>query len=193
MTASSPWGLGLIAPDDSFYEDEPVSSWRALETFNNLLHYTDEFAQTRINWTAVDEDGVFLANHPARDVAWSQPFLLSWLAPNKPAGIDLCIQGDADVIARVVPNSYPLGAATAPSLFVTALSPGAGSPATYLHQPGDPNAAAAIFEGWVQPAAIQGSDSNIYQPRVCLVRLELIIPWVEAASKINAVCLREFA
>lgn len=207
MTQSSYSGYVLRTPATAFSDDEPVSSYRAWENRQNLLHLTDESAQHRINWVSPDASGYGIEATPEVDNApiWSHVYPHTFLAPGKPANLDLYVQGhDCIVIASLVPYTAPLavygGTNLATNVVFTEildLSGATPTSATFLY---DYGASGTTFDlsvfnsAWAAPGIIVGSDGIAYTPLVCLMRLDLqVIANTEDPARVFGVCLREYA
>ncbi len=203
MTQSSVSGYVLRSPVTAFEARGPMSSYRAWENRQNLMHLTDESAQHRINWVTPDSAGYGIETTGTTDETptWSATYPHTWLAPGKPANLALYVQGHhCYVRARLVPwNSTLLqrdldnGNNSAPAVFDTTLDLTSPTPTAdgYLY----------IVNGidldtfnlaWMSPGIVVGSDGVAYQPQVCLMRLELQLV-AEVGARVFGVLLRECA
>lgn len=203
MPQSSIFGFYLNTPVTSFDEGEPVSSYRATELQQNLLHLTDEFAQTYINWIAPGGDAIYDASPPGGTqpdfVVWSQTYMHRWLAPGKPSNLDLHVWGDGLAArCRVVPMNAPMlqgrdAGGGIPSVFDVFLNLSAGPvAASYTHQ-NTADSVKVFDKGWYKPATVAAPGfDGVYEPQVCMMRLEIIC-LTESPMQIDGVCLRGFA
>lgn len=200
MAASSLFQGFAEGPTDSFGEGKPVSSIQALQLQSNLLHLTDEFAQTRINWVAADTEGVY--QNSASNLIWSQTYVHRWLGPGKPANVDIHLWGeDCIVRARLVPHHTPRWARdsvsdrrVSPAVFdeLIDLSAGGIQSGSYTHQ-NDADSVKVFETAWYKPGVVASAVADgVWEPQVCLMRLELE-PIAESGFQIIGVCLREFA
>lgn len=205
MSQSSAAGYVIRAPLTSFSANEPVSAWRAYENRQNLLHLTDEFSQHRINWVSRDATGhgIEVSGNPDETAIWSCTYPHTWLAPNKPANLDLQVMGhDCYVRARLLPHTAPIqqsgqlaGNMATTAVFDTTLDVSSASPTTdsYLHIVSSFHLP-TYEKGWMRPSGgeQEGSDGVTRKPSVCLMRLELQI-LAETPCRVYGVLLREFA
>ena len=202
MTASSVSGYVLRAPVTAFDAGQPVSSFRAWENRQNILHLTDEFSQHRINWVSRDESGHGIESADGDTPIWSYTYPHTWLAPNKPANIDVQVMGHhCFVRARLVKWDAPpllsgiINGNLADSVFDEILDVSSSSPtsADFLHINGA--SSISVFDtAWMKPSGggQQGADGVTRKPAVCLMRLELQV-LSETASRVFGVLLRECA
>lgn len=204
MTQSSVAGYVLRAPVGAFNAGQPVSSYRAWENRQNLLHLTDEFCQVRVNWVSRDEagHGIEHSGDPSETPIWSATFPVTWLNPVKPANFDLQVMGhDCFVRARLVPwdstvlLAGTLGGNLPDAVFDELLDLSSASPTSdsYLHINGA-QSIAVLQRGWMKPSGSgqQGADGVTRKPSVCLMRLELQI-LAETGARVFGVLLRECA
>jgi len=203
MSQSSVTGYVLTFPIYGLSANEPMSSYRAWENRENLMHLTDEFSQHRVNWMTPDASGYGIEHSGTPDEAptWSITYPHTWLAPDKPANLDLRVMGhDCYVRARLVPWYVPLirdgflnGSGTGPEVFSELLDLSSASPTedSYLHIVTGIDVA-TYDSAWVGHWLATGSDGVARRPHVCLMRLELHV-LAETAARVFGVCLREFA
>jgi len=204
MSQSSVSGYVLRTPATAFAANGPVSSYRAWENRQNLLHLTDESAQHRINWVTPDAAGFGIEAATASGNApiWSATYVHSWLAPGKPANLVLRVLGkNCIVIASVMPSTAPVvqygqGNLSVDTVFTEVLNLSGTSPTedNYLHI----NSAfdLPVYErAWIEVGSVVGSDGIAYRPRVCLLRLELqvIANDDDNDARVFGVMLRECA
>ncbi len=205
MAQSTINGFFTPAYDAVLDDDEPVSSYRAWELRQNILHCTDEFTQHRINWVADATTGGFVntpdpaaGTVPNRLFIWAQPYVHTWLSPFKPANIDLCVTASSVesgiVVARLVPMSTAPGD-EGPFILLgsfTASDPSSQNTITHVMTVAD----FAVLElGWQRPAIVAGAGGESLQPRMCLMRLELLSARGanDDAVHVHGVLMREYA
>lgn len=204
MTQSSLSGYVLKAPQTAFDAGEPMSSYRAWEQRQNELHLTDQFCQTRINWTSLDAagHGIEATGIPGETPTWSATYPHTWLNPIKPANLVLRVTGhDCYVRARVIAAdrniivSNLINGNLPPAVFDTILDLSSASPTSdgYLHINGA-QSISILETGWMKPSGggQTGIDGITRKPGVCLMRLELQI-LSEIAARVTGVLLREVA
>lgn len=203
MSASTVRGYALRAPDDAFNATQPVSSWRATELCSNLLHFTDEFCQHRVNWIATDPevgtDGIEGSQAITR--VWCQAYPHTWLGPNKPANVDLHVQAagilsDATLWFRLVPNSARIGDLSAPAVFseTQLFNQAGGAVNDYTLTHLNDEASTRVFQsGWAQPGVVLDSAGTAHAVSQCMMRLEIICLDGSNSFQVYGVLLREFA
>ncbi len=203
MPKSSIFGTYLPAPITAFDEGEPVASWRATELQQNILHLTDEFTQTYINWIAPEDDGIYDPTPPGGAdpdyVVWSQEYPHRWLGPNKPSNLDLHVWGGGMVAGcRIVPYTTPVAIGlneflSAPAVFIVGLTLGAyPDSASYTHQ--NTQEDVGMYDrAWYRPATVAAPGfDGVFEPQICRMRLDIMCI-SESPLRLNGVCLRGFA
>lgn len=203
MSQTSLSGYVLRCPVTSFEARGPMSSYRAWENRQNLMHLTDESTQTRVNWVTQDAAGygIEVVSPSYLNPTWSATYPHTWLASFKPSNLVLAVQGhDCYVRARLVPWNAPIltsdinnGNMAATAVFDTMLNLTSPTPglAAYLHI-GTGFDLATYNSAWTSPGTVIGSDGIPYSPEVCLMRLELQVI-AEIGARVFGVMLRECA
>lgn len=187
-------------PEAVLDEMEPVSSARVFELRDKLLHLTDEYSQVRCSWVSPNaaDYGITGSGISDEQPVWSFTYPHTWLAPNKPANLDIRILAeDCSVIVRLVTAKTPLPVSGNPNdrdatgIFTASYT--FTGPDEYNEQWFVTDAELPGFaSGWETPGTILGSDGVAYSPRVCMMRFE-VWPLAEVAHRVYGIQLREFA
>jgi hypothetical protein len=192
MPKSTYLGYARRAPDAVFADTEPVSSHRAQEARNNLLHFTDQFSQVRINWVVADEGIAGTANSSR---IWCAEYPHTWLSPDKPANVQVFLQGSgAEMRVRLVPAGPSIiGDLSTPSVFSEVIDLTGGPTVGNVTHQVTPENLRVFRLGMQSPVFVNGSDGNPRPVEMCMMRLEISALSDDATFAVYAVCLREFA
>lgn len=194
MTATS-YFKKLVGIQSSYFVDgAPISTAHAFLARNNVAHMIDESCQHRVNFSRTFLDAVSTTMGPilvrSNDLGQPWPslfrqweFPLTWLAPDKPANLDLVVgftgednNDDEDITCRVVicPANVPVksGQNALLDTSVTAASPGSSISAYVLGADNLPT----LADAWEVVGATEEAGFAV-QPRLCMLRLEVDVSW----------------
>lgn len=119
-----------------FDADSPMTVHTAWTTFANALHLVDSACQTRINWVGGSTSHDDMLEFDNRFGLWYQEFIHTWFDDETPSNLDIRVAARTsggstptlDIIARVVPAAYAIGAGTALELCRLTGSTTSGTP-----------------------------------------------------------------
>lgn len=195
----------LRVPPQSYEDEEPISAYRALALRNKLQLLTDLSTQVRINVAAVSYPGIGFdgfsidASTTERFLLWTQEFELSWLRPDWPAGLDICMalfrgaggSSEAQAVIRIVPASAAVNDLSAPVLYTGQVATSGASTTAVLEEQ-------AFFSTRVDPSGLFLEHSitengAVQRVRQCLMRAEVaLIAPTGTQARITELLVREF-
>ncbi len=187
----------------SLDDDQPVSTYRAWETQQNLQHLIDMYAQHRINWTNTgNDDAHMFTTNVGETRYWSRPFLHTWLDPRWPCGLDIHIVGSVSgtgspsvaVSARIVPVTIGLKEEI-PDPYWSGTGTITTTSSDVIDEIFYPGTTVQTRAGW-RTFNIRDGSGNALSTIVCLSRLDLAMTVTGGLSSytygLTKVLVREF-
>lgn len=201
MSAYAYWPYIVRLPPTGYDNDNPVSAARVFVMRSNLQMHCNLFAQHRINWVAQDEGSLFVgALAPEVDVTrrWAQDFELTWLRPDYPCGLQICVAllrgsgGDDEVTAscRIAPGGSPAGGGT--TLWAGALASEGEDDTQVLEGFLVPEGGPWSHDMFVQHAVEEEGEARGPFQSILRFEIDLYVP-AGSSGAISELKVREFA
>ncbi len=205
----------------SFGADEPLSAYRAAVARSNVQHGITQRAQTRVNWSCDvgsgepngftigpngdSETGWAAINDGFDGWVWAQQFMFTMFDPSYPSGLDMRVSAfvesgnEVQLAARIVPFRYGLFDLGKTPIVAAYGSTTSTTPDEVISIQwfGSSEDTAQLLNLAGFPVLVADADTNYYQPKIYLLRVEVGVFIVGGGSTdlkrtISSVLVREF-